>query len=173
MKDIDFGQWIDAYPDFPKSGILFRDISPLLANPMGMKLAKEKFCEVIDSWRADLIAGIDARGFLFSTLVADELGLGSLMVRKRGKLPGELISKNYELEYQENELAIQKNQDVGEKTVVVIDDLLATGGTVRCAKELLESQGAKVVGCIFVVELLSLNGNKEIDCPVFSLKKYD
>ena len=173
MKDIDFGQWIGAYPDFPKSGILFRDISPLLATPMGMKLAKEKFCEVIDSWRADLIAGIDARGFLFSTLVADELGLGSLMVRKRGKLPGKLISKKYELEYQENELAIQKNQDVGDKTVVVIDDLLATGGTVRCAKELLESQGAKVVGCIFVVVLLSLNGNKEIDCPVFSLKKYD
>ena len=85
----------------------------------------------------------------------------------------ETISKNYELEDQENELGIQKNQDIGDRTVVVIDDLLATGGTVRCAKELLESQGAKVVGCIFVVELLSLNGYKEIDWPVFSLKKYD
>ena len=110
MKDIDFGQWIDAYPDFPKSGILFRDISPLLANPMGMKLAKEKFCEVIDSWRADLIAGIDARGFLFSTLVADELGLGSLMVRKPGKLPGKRFLKTMSLKTKKTNCGSRKTR---------------------------------------------------------------
>jgi adenine phosphoribosyltransferase len=173
MKDIDFDQWIESYPDFPKPGILFRDVSPLLANPVGMKLAKEKLCEVIISWDADLIAGIDARGFLFSSLVADELGLGSLMIRKPGKLPGELIDKSYKLEYEENELSMQKTEDLRDRSIVIVDDLLATGGTVKCAKDLIESQGAIVVGCTFVVELLSLFGNKLIDCPVFSLKKYD
>ena len=173
MKDIDFDQWIEAYPDFPKPGILFRDISPLLATPVGMKLAKEKLCEAISSWYVDLIAGIDARGFLFSSLVADQLGLGSLMIRKLGKLPGELIDKSYELEYGKNELSMQKIQDLKDRNIVIIDDLLATGGTIKCAKDLIESQGARVVGCAFVVELLSLHGNEQIDCPVFSLKKYD
>jgi len=173
MKDIDFDQWIGAYPDFPKPGILFRDISPLLASPVGMKLAKEKLCEVIVSWDVDLIAGIDARGFLFSTLIADQLGLGSLMIRKRGKLPGELIDQRYELEYGKTELAMQKSQDLREGRIVIVDDLLATGGTIKCAKDLIESQGARVVGCAFIVELLSLDGNKQINCPVFSLKKYD
>ena len=173
MKDIDFDQWIGAYPDFPKPGILFRDISPLLASPVGMKLAKEKLCGVIVSWDVDLIAGIDARGFLFSTLIADQLGLGSLMIRKRGKLPGELIDQHYELEYGKTELSMQKSQDLRERRIVIVDDLLATGGTIKCAKDLIESQGARVVGCAFIVELLSLDGNKQIDCPVFSLKKYD
>ena len=173
MKDIEFDQWIEGYPDFPKPGILFRDISPLLASPAGMKLAKEKLCEVIISWDVDLIAGIDARGFLFSALVADQLGLGSLMIRKPGRLPGELIDKSYELEYGQNELSMQKNQDLKDRSIAIVDDLLATGGTVKCAKDLIESQGARVVGCAFVVELLSLDGNKQIDCPVFSLKKYD
>ena len=173
MKDIDFDQWIGAYPDFPKPGILFRDISPLLASPVGMKLAKEKLCEVILSWDVDLIAGIDARGFLFSTLIADQLGRGSLMIRKRGKLPGELIDQHYALEYGKTELAMQKTQDLREGRIVIVDDLLATGGTIKCAKDLIESQGARVVGCAFIVELLSLDGNIQIDCPVFSLKKYD
>ena len=173
MKDIEFDQWIEGYPDFPKPGILFRDISPLLASPAGMKLAKEKLCEVIISWDVDLIAGIDARGFLFSSLVADQLGLGSLMIRKPGKLPGELIDKSYELEYGKNELAMQKIQGLKDRSIVIVDDLLATGGTIKCAKDLIELQGARVVGCAFVVELLSLDGNKQIDCPVFSLKKYD
>jgi adenine phosphoribosyltransferase len=119
------------------------------------------------------VAGIDARGFLFSTLIADELGLGSLMIRKSGKLPGEVIKKSYELEYGKNELSMQKLQDIKGKKIVIIDDLLATGGTIKCAKDLIESQEATVVGCAFVIELLFLKGSKLIDCSTFSLKKYE
>ena len=170
---MDFDQWIGSYPDFPKPGILFRDISPLLASPEGMQLAKQKLSKVVNSWDADLVAGIDARGFLFSTLIADELGLGSLMIRKSGKLPGEVINKSYELEYGKNELSMQKLLDIKGKKIVIIDDLLATGGTIKCAKDLIESQEATVVGCAFVIELLFLNGSKLIDCSTFSLKKYE
>jgi|TARA_B110000438_G_scaffold267794_1_gene282908 adenine phosphoribosyltransferase len=170
---MNFDQWIDSYPDFPKPGILFRDISPLLASPEGMSLAKKKLCEVVAAWDAEVVAGVDARGFLFSTLIADELGLGSLMIRKSGKLPGEVISKSYELEYGTNELSMQKLPDLQNKRVVVVDDLLATGGTIKCANDLIESQGAKVVGCAFVVELLFLKGSHLIDCETLSLQKYE
>jgi len=111
--------------------------------------------------------------FCSQPLLADELGLGSLMIRKSGKLPGEVISKSYELEYGTNELSMQKLPDLQNKRVVVVDDLLATGGTIKCANDLIESQGAKVVGCAFVVELLFLKGSHLIDCETLSLQKYE
>tara|TARA_Y100001970_G_scaffold121071_1_gene150180 strand:- start:67411 stop:67932 length:522 start_codon:yes stop_codon:yes gene_type:complete len=173
MSKVDFDKWIDSFPDFPRPGILFRDISPLLASSEAMSLLKKEFVNGIQDWKPEIIAGIDARGFLFSTLIADSLKVGSLMIRKSGKLPGKVEEKQYELEYGSNKLSMQKNHNIKGKNIVLIDDLLATGGTIRCAIELIESQQANVCGCACVVELSSLKGSALLECPVFSLVKYE
>jgi len=164
--------WIQTFPDFPSKGILFRDISPLLADAQALKIVKEKLCESIQPLRPDFIAGIDARGFLFSTLVAESLGIGSLMIRKSGKLPGELVEKSYSLEYGSNTLSMQRI-DLHKKKVLIIDDLLATGGSMKCSKDLLESQNAQVVGGAVIIELKSLCGADLFDVPIISLLSYD
>ena len=169
----DLDDLTQAYPDFPEPGILFRDISPLLKSPRAMSWAKLTFAHNIETWTPDFIAGIDARGFLFSTLVADSLSIGSIMVRKIGKLPGELESQQYELEYGMDGLSIKNDVELKGARIVLIDDLLATGGTLKCAKALFELQGAKVVGCAVVIELSDLNGRDTVNCPMFSLKQYD
>tara|TARA_Y100001960_G_scaffold123754_1_gene131944 strand:- start:1276 stop:1794 length:519 start_codon:yes stop_codon:yes gene_type:complete len=168
-----FDQWIKCYPDFPKEGILFRDISPLLASPEGMSMVKKEFVSLISDWKPDLIAGIDARGFLFSTLIGEALNTGTLMIRKSGKLPGEVIERSYDLEYGSNKLAMQKTNRLKGKKVIIMDDLLATGGTLMCARELIESQGALVCGCAVVVELSFLRGSELLECPVVSLASYE
>ena len=168
----DLQKWIESYPDFPSKGVLFRDISPLLADPEALRVLKNRFVEIIRPLSPDYIAGIDARGFLFCTMVAEHLGLGALMIRKPNKLPGELIEKSYELEYGSNSLGIQK-RDLKGKSIVIIDDLLATGGSMQCSKELLESTGANVIGGTVVIELRSLNGSSKLDMPLFSLISYE
>ena len=167
----DLQKWIKSYPDFPSKGILFKDISPLLAEPSALSLLKDKFVETIRPLSPDYIAGIDARGFLFCTMVAEHLGLGALMIRKPNKLPGELIEKSYELEYGFNSLSIQK-LNLEKKSVVIIDDLLATGGSMQCSKDLLESLGANVVAGAVVIELTSLKGSSQLDMPIISLVSY-
>ena len=168
-----FDQWIKCYPDFPKEGILFRDISPLLASPEGMSMVKKEFVSLISDWKPDLIAGIDARGFLFSSLIGEAMNIGTLMIRKSGKLPGEVIERSYDLEYGSNQLAMQKTNSLKGKKVIIMDDLLATGGTLMCARELIESQGALVCGCAVVVELSFLRGSELLECPVVSLASYE
>ena len=168
-----FDQWIRCYPDFPKEGILFRDISPLLASPEGMSMVKKEFVSLISDWKPDLIAGIDARGFLFSSLIGEAMNIGTLMIRKSGKLPGEVIERSYDLEYGSNKLAMQKTNRLKGKKVIIMDDLLATGGTLMCARELIESQGALVCGCAVVVELSFLRGSELLECPVVSLASYE
>ena len=168
-----FDQWIDCYPDFPKEGILFRDISPLLASSEGMSALKKEFVSLISDWKPDLIAGIDARGFLFSSLIGEAMNIGTLMIRKSGKLPGEVIERSYDLEYGSNKLAMQKTNRLKGKKVIIMDDLLATGGTLMCARELIESQGALVCGCAVVVELSFLRGSELLECPVVSLASYE
>ena len=168
-----FDQWIDCYPDFPKKGILFRDISPLLASSEGMSALKKEFVSLISDWEPDFIAGIDARGFLFSTLIGEAMNIGTLMIRKSGKLPGEVIEGSYNLEYGSNKLAMQKINSLKGKKVIIMDDLLATGGTLKCAKDLIESQGAFVPGCAVVVELSFLEGSELLECPVVSLASYE
>ena len=168
----DLHKWIKSYPDFPSKGILFRDISPLLAEPEALKLLKESFTKAIKPLSPKYIAGIDARGFLFCTLVAESLGVGALMIRKPNKLPGDLIEKSYELEYGSSSLSMQKN-DLRGKSVVIIDDLLATGGSMKCAKDLLESQEAKVIGAAVVIELKSLKGSSKLEMPIISLVSYE
>ena len=168
----DLKKWIKSYPDFPSKGILFRDIGPLLAEPKALSLLKDRFVETVKPLNADYVAGIDARGFLFCTLVAENLGLGALMIRKPNKLPGELIEKSYELEYGSNSLTVQK-KDLEGKSIVIVDDLLATGGSMQCSKELLESLGANVLAGAVVIELKSLKGSSKLNMPIISLINYE
>jgi len=172
MSDIDFGDFIASYPNFPKDGVLFRDVSPLLASPVAMKNAMDVLIEALPT-TVDLIAGIESRGFLFSTLLAARLNIGSLMIRKLGKLPGALVRQQYELEYGSAELAMQKSAPVSGCSVVIVDDLLATGGTLAAAKTLLLSCGANVLACAVVVELLGLGGRAKVGGEIVALKSYD
>ena len=144
----------------------------MLAEPKALSLLKDRFLETIKPLNADYVAGIDARGFLFCTLVAENLGLGALMIRKPNKLPGELIEKSYELEYGSNSLTVQK-KDLEGKSIVIVDDLLATGGSMQCSKELLESLGANVVAGAVVIELKSLKGSSALNMPIISLISYE
>lgn len=169
----DFDTYIATYPDFPKPGILFRDISPLLASPDAMSLAMDAFAAALADTPVDVIAGIESRGFLFSTLLAARLGVGSMMIRKPGKLPGELVQVSYELEYGQSELTIQKKAPVAGRSVLLIDDLLATGGTVVAARQLIESGGGTVSAVAVVIELTALGGRAAVGVPVVALKSYD
>lgn len=169
----DFKKYICEYEDFPKSGILFRDISPLLASPVGMDAAIESFASQVSQFNVDMIGGIESRGFLFSTLLAARIGVGSIMIRKPGKLPGKLLKHEYALEYGEATLEIQKDTQVNGKSIILVDDLLATGGTIVAAKTLLEKCGAVVVACAVVVELKALNGRAAVGLPILSLQSYE
>ena len=173
VGSIDFGNYIASYPDFPKAGILFRDISPLLASAEGMAQAVDQFATQLSGFEIDLIAGIESRGFLFSTLLASRLNIGSMMARKPGKLPGKLLRAGYNLEYGTAELTIQQDAPIQGRSVLIIDDLLATGGTMVAARTLLESSGAIVSACAVVIELAALGGRAALDMPLITLKAYD
>ena len=173
VGSIDFGNYIATYPDFPKAGILFRDISPLLASAEGMAQAVDQFAAQLSGFEIDLIAGIESRGFLFSTLLASRLNIGSMMARKPGKLPGKLLRTGYGLEYGTAELTIQQDAPIQGRSVLIIDDLLATGGTMVATKTLLESCGAIVPACAVVIELAALGGRAALDMPLITLKTYD
>ena len=166
--------YIEEIPDFPVKGILFKDISFLLSNFKAMNYVKTSFLNIIKSYNIDYIAGIDARGFfLFSTLLADALGVGSFMVRKEGKLPGKVITKEYNLEYGTSKMSIKKNINLKNKNIILVDDLLATGGTLRCAEELINIKEGIVLFSITVIELIKLNGYKNLNSKVYSLVKYN
>ncbi|HEY5793319.1 MAG TPA: adenine phosphoribosyltransferase [Chthoniobacterales bacterium] len=161
-------------PDFPKPGILFKDIAPILMNPELFRLAIQHFVNECSVRRVQKIAGIDARGFLFGATVAHELKIGFAPVRKKGKLPGETLSHAYQLEYGEAELEIQTDAFAPGERVVLVDDLLATGGTARAAMSLIESTGAKVVQVQFVIELAFLKGREVLaPTPVYSIVSVD
>ncbi|PIQ43440.1 MAG: adenine phosphoribosyltransferase [Gammaproteobacteria bacterium CG11_big_fil_rev_8_21_14_0_20_46_22] len=154
--------YIKNYPDFPKPGILFRDIMPLYESPKGRALLRESFAEVLDMSAIDVIVGIDARGFVLSTLLAEAWAKPMVLVRKAGKLPGSVASSSYSLEYGEATLQIQKNTLKAGDNVLIMDDLLATGGTLLASCELVESQGAKVAALATVIELKDLAGRERL-----------
>ena len=170
---VDFDKYITVYPDFPRPGILFRDISPLLASATGMNCAIEQLASQVAGLTPDLVAGIESRGFLFSTVLAARLGIGSMMIRKPGKLPGKLVEETYDLEYGSAALNIQADASVGGQSVLLIDDLLATGGTMVAAKSLLRGRGAVVPACVVIVELAALGGRALLDVPLIALQIYD
>ena len=172
MAKFNIDDHIAAYPDFPEEGILFRDISPLLANPAAMAETVEMFYERLKVYEPEGFAGIESRGFLFSTLMANRFGCGSIMLRKPGKLPGKLRTESYALEYGQNTLAIQENAPINGKRIILIDDLLATGGTVKAAKSLIAGLGGNPVACAVVIHLDALGGQDVIDMPLVALTQY-
>ncbi len=167
MNDIE--KYIREIPDFPKKGIIFRDIMPLIGNAEGLRLAVDSIVEILSEIDFDLVAGSEARGFLTGAPVAYAMNKGFVSVRKKGKLPYETISADYDLEYGTATVEIQKDAIVPGQRVVIIDDLLATGGTIDAVIRLVEELGGEVVKIICLIELCGLNGRDkfkdyDVDC---------
>ncbi len=160
-------------PDFPKPGILFKDISPLLAHAEGFRTSVELLAEAAAEMDADMIAGPEARGFIFGTPLAQRLELGFAPIRKPGKLPWTTLEETYELEYGTDSLQIHDDAFKPGQRVLLVDDLLATGGTMAACARLVAKTGAQVVGALFVVELSFLDGRRALsDLPTHSLLSY-
>ncbi len=158
----DFSKYIDSYPDFPEKGILYRDISPLIEDGEAYQKAIDKIAEFAKSKKVDVIVGPEARGFIVGCPVAYKLGIGFSPARKKHKLPGEIISASYGLEYGKSTLCLRKNAIKPGQRVLVVDDLLATGGTIGATINLVERLGGKVVGTAFIIELEALKGREKI-----------
>ncbi len=169
---MDLKDYIRDVPDFPKPGILFRDISPLLADAGAWRATIERFAEIIAPLKPTLLAGIESRGFLVTAPLALHMGCGFMMVRKRGKLPGKTIPHTYALEYGEDTIEIQDNAVKPGTRVVVLDDVLATGGTLNAAIALLKKAGADVRAAACIIELTFLEGRKRLPVPFESLVRY-
>ena len=164
---------IRSIPDFPKPGILFYDISTLLANAAAWQHCVDELAAAVAPHKPDMLVGIESRGFLTAAPLALKLGCGFMMVRKKGKLPGETIRHTYDLEYGTDTIEIQSDAVTEGQRLVVLDDLLATGGTAAAAVTLLQSVGADVRSAVFIVELNFLNGRDKLDIPITSLVGYD
>ena len=160
-------------PDFPKKGIIFKDITPLLQNPKGLRDTVEAISNHYTNKKIDIVVGVEARGFIQAPTIAFDLGAGFVPIRKPGKLPYEKISMSYALEYGTDTLEIHKDGVRKGQQVLMVDDLLATGGTMSGCCKLIESLGGNVVGCAFLIELSFLNGKKALDkYDIYSLIKY-
>jgi len=164
---------IRSIPDFPKQGILFRDITPLLKDKDGFQAAIDLMASPYLSERIDYVVAVEARGYMFGAPLAYKLHAGFIPVRKPGKLPYGIIKKDYALEYGTNSLEIHNDAVAKGQRVLIVDDLLATGGTAAATKELLEQLGAVIVGCVFLVELKVLEGRKRLEgTPVTAFIQY-
>ncbi len=164
---------IRSIPDFPKPGILFYDISTLLAHPDAWNEALDQLSRAVSQHKPDMLAGIESRGFLVAAPLASRLGLGFTMIRKEGKLPGALVSHEYELEYGSDTIQIQEDCVQPGQRIVILDDLLATGGTLGASVDLFKKVGAKVVGAACIIELTFLNGRDRFEIPIDTLIAYD
>ena len=171
---MDIKNHIRAIADFPKPGILFYDISTLIAQPEAWEATIDNLAESISIFQPDIIAGIESRGFLVGAPLSIKLACSFAMVRKKGKLPGNLISHEYELEYGSDIIEIQEDAAKKGQRVVIVDDLLATGGTMGASIKLFEKVEANVVGTACIIELNFLNGRHKLnDIPFLSLVSYD
>lgn len=164
---------IRGIPDFPKPGILFYDISTLLEHSEAWRYAVDRLAEAVRPHKPDLLAGIESRGFLVAAPLALAVGCGFIMIRKQGKLPGGTIPYTYDLEYGSDTIEVQESAVEPGQKLVVLDDLLATGGTCQAAINLLRKVGGDVRACAFLIELTFLNGRDKLDMPVTSLIQYD
>lgn len=172
MKQL--ADYIRSIPDFPKEGILFRDITTLIENKDGFRRAVEELTAKVKTLgRIDKIASPEARGFVFGAPLAAALDAGMILMRKPGKLPCRTVSVTYQLEYGTDELQIHADSIRPGERILIVDDLLATGGTISGAKRLIEQNGGTVVGLAFVIELIDLGGREKLgDAPVFSLIEF-
>jgi adenine phosphoribosyltransferase len=154
---------IREIPDFPKQGILFRDITPLLADVEAFRATIQAMAEPLESESLQAVIGIESRGFMFGAALADKLGLGFVPVRKPGKLPGPTYRAEYDLEYGSDAVEIHRDALRPGDRVVIVDDLIATGGTARAAGELVDQCGAEVAAFVFVINLLALGGARKLE----------
>jgi adenine phosphoribosyltransferase len=159
---IDLEKHIRSIPDWPKKGILFRDITPLLANPEAFSKTVDALCDSFDNIGVDYVAAVEARGFIFGAAVAQRLGVGFVPIRKKGKLPFKTESFTYELEYGTDTLEVHSDAVSEGAKVLMVDDLLATGGTMAAACKLIEKIGGKVLGIVFLIELSELAGREKL-----------
>ena len=170
---MDLKKHIRAVPDFPKPGILFYDISTLLAHAKAWQATVKRLEDALTPYRPDLLVGIESRGFLVAAPLALSLGCGFVMVRKRGKLPGPTIPLSYDLEYGTDTVEVQAGAIKPGQRVIVLDDLLATGGTLSAAVRLCRLVGGDVVAAACIIELAFLKGRQRIDVPFTSVVSYD
>ena len=170
---MDIKDYIRGIPDFPKPGILFYDISTLLSHADAWQVTMGRLAKEVSKHQPDILAGIESRGFLVAAPLALKLGLGFTMVRKQGKLPGPTIPYEYDLEYGTDTIEIQADAVEKGQRVVLLDDLLATGGTMQAAAKLMRQVGANVVGSACIIELSFLEGRDRLDMPCSTLVAYD
>jgi len=170
---MDLKDHIRGVPDFPKPGILFYDISTLLRNADAWQVAMGRLANSVRAYHPTVLAGVESRGFLLAAPLALKLGCGFVMLRKRGKLPGPVIGLDYDLEYGTDRIEIQADAVAPGAKVVVVDDLLATGGTMAAGVKLLRNVGAEVVAVATIIELSFLGGREKLDVPLEALIKYD
>jgi len=160
-------------PDFPKPGILFRDVTTLMQNKPAFKKSIDLLAKKYKGKKIDKVVGVEARGFIFGAALAHKLGAGFVPVRKKGKLPYKTISTTYELEYGTDTLEIHKDAITSGEKILIIDDLLATGGTVKAVVELVKQLQGKITGIGFIIELVDLHGRDKLkDYPLYSLIKF-
>ncbi len=172
MKKIE--DYVTSIPDFPEKGIIFRDITSVLNSAEGLRLAVDQMAALLDGVEFDVIAGLESRGFLFGMPIAYKLGKAFLPIRKKGKLPRETVEATYELEYGTATIEVHKDDVKPGTRVVLVDDLIATGGTLEAAARLLTGQGAEIVKIICLLELKGLNGRERIkDYPVETVVAYE
>lgn len=170
---MDLKKYIASINDYPVEGVIFRDITPLMADGKAFAYACDQMREFADKYEVDVVVGPESRGFIFGCPVAKDLGVGFVPVRKPNKLPRETVSYEYDLEYGSNELHMHKDGIKPGQKVLVVDDLLATGGTIEATIKLVEQLGGEVVGCSFLIELEDLKGRDLIEgYDILTLIKY-
>ena len=171
---MDLKDYIESIPGFPKEGIIFRDVTPILQNAKAMRYCVDQLNAFVKKVGADIIVAPEARGFLFGVPVALESGIGFIPVRKPGKLPRETVNESYDLEYGQDELCVHADDILPGQKVVIVDDLLATGGTAEAIIKMVERMQASVTGVAFVIELDDLKGKEKFkNIPVCSLTHYE
>lgn len=172
MKDLK--DYVITIPDFPEEGIMFRDVTGILESAEGLKLSIDELVKLLVGMEFDAIAGLESRGFIFGTPLSYLLNKPFIPIRKKGKLPREVITKSYDLEYGTAEIEVHKDSIKKGMKIVIIDDLLATGGTAKAGSELVEELGATVEAIVFLIELKGLNGRAKLDgYNVKSIIQYD
>lgn len=162
MTEIDLKTLIRHVPDFPKPGILFYDVTTLLRNPAGFRESIDLLSRPYQNVGLDVVVGIESRGFILGAAVADRLNVGFVLVRKPGRLPGRTIQRSYDLEYGKDSLELHVGSIEAGQRVLIVDDLLATGGTARATCDLVRDAGGKVEGMAFLIELVKLEGRKKL-----------